>query len=241
MLKLNDHFHSPKFTHFLWLLMALQAGYINVGGFFISGNFVSHVTGTSSNIGIGIAEGNSFFILNFLVILISFIAGASFVGQCIQTPLDTQNKPRYILVLTIKCLFFALVLLLSEIDLISSIATYKKISDLLIIFFLSFCCGIQNAMCSLATKGFLKPTHMTGLSTQLGLDFSALFNTRLKINPELKKNFILRAAILTFFILGGVIATYIFSYNGHYGFLFPFLTSLYFLVLEIIYENKIRA
>ena len=247
MLKLdNNERFSEKFVWGVWLLMAFQAGYVNVGGFVTSGSFVSHVTGTSSNIGIGFAKMDLLFLLTFFTVLISFIGGAAFAGNYIGKYEQEGKKPRYTFVTGVKCFFFFLVLLLSELDLQNTIQLSQTYINTTIIFLLSFCCGAQNSTCSLATNGFLKPTHMTGLSTSVGIDiakyFSKMFGkgklTATKVEKDaITKNY-LRIAILFSFISVGVIASFIFSKNAHYGFIFPFLSAACFWCMSLIYENE---
>lgn len=242
MLKLeNNERFSQKFVWAVWLLMAFQAGYVNVGGFVISGSFVSHVTGTSSNIGIGLANIDLYFLLTFVTVLVAFIGGAAFAGNYIGNYKDMGKKPRYILVTSIKCLFFFLILLLSELDSQNALHISQNAVNTLIIFFLSFCCGVQNSTCALSTNGFLKPTHMTGLSTDIGINLIKHFpfkKAKTKEDEEAKKKNNLRLAILFSFIFGGVIASIIFNKNAHYGFIFPFMSALCFLVMSFIYENE---
>lgn len=241
MLKIDkNEFFSQKFVYLIWMIMSFQAGYVNVGGFYTSGAFVSHVTGTSSNIGIGISRYDITFLLNFLVILIAFITGAAFASYYISKKQDEGKDPNYLRVLFIKSLFFFMVLLLSEMDLILPDLMSAATVNTWIIFFLSFCCGIQNSTCAQATGGFLKPTHMTGLSTDIGINLARYFKPgvdKAKREEELHKNN-LRISILGSFISGGVIASFIFTKNGHYGFIFPFLSSVCFLGLGIARDKQ---
>lgn len=242
MLKIDKNkYFSQNFVYVIWFIMAFQAGYINVGGFYTSGAFVSHVTGTSSNIGIGIANFDLTFLLNFIVILLAFISGAAFAGHYIAKYQDDERDPRYLRVLTVKSFFFFLVLLLSEMDILFPKMLSDTTIDTWIIFFLSFCCGIQNSTCAIATGGFLKPTHMTGLSTDVGINIARYYfnfkGDKAVAKQEIKKNN-LRICILVSFISGGVISSFIFTKNGHYGFIFPFLSSLCFLNLGLVRHTK---
>lgn len=236
MLRLDNKYLPESMKMFIWYLMSFQAGYINVGGFIIFGSFVSHVTGTSSRIGMGIASLDLATIITFATILISFIIGAGFAGHYIGRNKEHGNDPKFIFVTGIKACVFALVLFISEFY-FGNEAMWIKLA---LIHLLSFACGMQNATCSLATDGFLKPTHMTGLSTDIGINlFKHLgkpINDPARIN-EKKKN-IIRFRILLSFIFGGTIAYFIFSLNGHYGFLFPFLSSLLMFYTSIISENE---
>ena len=186
MLRLDDNNFSRKFTFAIWLLMAFQAGYVNVGGLFVSGSFVSHVTGTSSRIGMSIAQLDFVVLMTFLTVLVAFMMGAGFAGANLEVRKRLGKSRKYIRVAAVKAFFFGLVLLLSNNDALTILNTTKDQTNLIIIFMLSFCCGIQNATCSIATNGFLKPTHMTGLATDLGLGFARWFENVSK-EDELKK------------------------------------------------------
>jgi uncharacterized membrane protein YoaK (UPF0700 family) len=225
MLKLDGRNFSKSFTLSLWYLMSFQAGYINVGGFIIFGNFVSHVTGTSSQIGMGVGSSNVQQIFTFVTILIAFITGAAFSGYFIGRRIEEGVEPKFLLVNGVKAALFGIILVLSEIHFLNN----DSLNTLIMVFILSVCCGIQNSSCALATDGFLKPTHMTGLSTDVGINMTKIFawkkTNNQKYQKELRKN-LTRVCILFFFILGGVAAYQIFSYNGHYGFVFPFISSL---------------
>jgi hypothetical protein len=121
---------------------------------------------------------------------VAFIGGAAFAGNYIGNYKDMGKKPRYILVTSIKCLFFFLILLLSELDSQNALHLSQNAVNTLIIFFLSFCCGVQNSTCALSTNGFLKPTHMTGLSTDIGINLIKHFpfkKAKTKEDEEAKK------------------------------------------------------
>ncbi len=239
MLRIDDtaYFSKPT-TYFMWFLMAFQAGYINVGAFYLSGNFVSHVTGTSSQIGMGISSLDQKIIITFLTVLLAFITGAAFSGHFIGRKMEEKKEPNYILVLSIKALFFFLVLLISSYGHMLP----DDLKNIKIIFLLSFCCGIQNSTCALATGGFLKPTHMTGLSTDIGIFLTKVFAWKEsepnKYKEERNKN-MTRIGILFSFIAGGVISGLIFGRDGHLAFLFPFLSSLCFLAMGMIRDLKL--
>lgn len=237
----NNKRFSQKFILFVWFLMAFQAGYINVGGFYLSGNFVSHVTGTSSNIGIGLANFDIYQLLTFITILVAFIVGSTFAGYYIGVYKDLGQKPKYVLVTAVKSFFFLMILILSELDAQNTLHLSQTTVNTMIIFLLSFCCGAQNSTCAQATNGFLKPTHVTGLSTDIGINLAKQFSFKTSKTAEeeevIRKNNI-RLGILASFIFGGFISSMIFQENGHHGFLFPFLSSFTFLTLGLIYEKE---
>lgn len=242
MLKLDANVFSEKFIYSIWFLMSFQAGYVNVGGFYESGNFVSHVTGTSSQIGINLVNMNWLTLFSFIIVLLAFIGGAAFASYYIEgVKILNKSKPRYTFVLYVKAIFFGLIFILSSHEWSEVFSIEKQFIIYAIIFLLSFCCGVQNSTCAIATGGFLKPTHMTGLSTDIGIFISKIFAWRKigkkDIGEDVNKHKV-RIGILCSFIAGGFVASIIFSVNGHYGFLFPFISSICFLTLSIVWEEK---
>ncbi len=238
MIPFNHDSYSKKFLLFLLYLAPFQAGYINVGAFHIAdGFFVSHVTGTSSMIGMGIGKLDLTIFVTFLTVLLSFILGASFAGYYLKYYKEVGREPRYSFVMFVKFLFFGIILLLSESDLFLTSKEVLYASHLLMLFLLSFCCGVQNSSSSISTGGFLKPTHMTGLSTDVGANLYMFF---IKSDREEYEKLKTRIVILFSFILGGTLAELIFSIQGHYGFLFPFLTSFIFWFYSNQAVKKLR-
>ncbi len=243
MLNLEGGKFSKPFTLGIWMLMAFQAGYVNVGSFSIFGNFASHVTGTSSQIGMALAGGKSEIFFTFLTILAAFITGAAIPGHFIGRMKEEGKRQNFELVSAVKAFFFGLVLILSLGEHSHLLRLSSETIHLVMVFFLSFCCGIQNATCILATGGFLKPTHMTGLSTDIGIALTKVFAYRAQPKlyaEELRKNFV-RLGILCAFIFGGGIAALIFAKNGAYGFIFPFFSSLCFFGVSLAGEKAQRG
>lgn len=238
MLKFNEEDETSKyFELFIWLLMSFQAGYVNVGGFVIFGNFVSHVTGTTSQIGMGVASINFEQLITFVGLLVTFILGSAFAGHFLGRKMEENKEPEFIIVTFVKAVLFGFVLLISE-HYFTDMSMEVKLT---LVYLLSLACGMQNATCAIATNGFLKPTHMTGLSTDIGINLTKVFaykkTDEKKYRDEINKNR-LRFKILGSFIAGGVIAGLIFAHNGHYGFLFPFVSSFLMLMVSILSERS---
>ena len=234
MIELDKESFSSRYKHFLWFLAPFQAGYINVGAYHIAGGFfVSHVTGTSSMTGVGIARLDPVIFATFVTVLLSFILGAGLSGFFIKYKKEITGHSDYSTVMFVKFLFFGLVLILSELDLFYTSESVIEASHILMLFLLSFCCGVQNSSASLATGGFLKPTHMTGLSTDVGVHLYRFFYRKTQSDRLEFKKTLLRIKILMAFIIGGAFSEIIFSTQGHYGFIFPFLSAFFFLMISL--------
>lgn len=70
--------YSPKYV-WVWLLAAFKAGFINSAGFLATGNFVSHVTGFGTQVGIALGHHDFFFGSELLIIPVAYIDRKSVV------------------------------------------------------------------------------------------------------------------------------------------------------------------
>lgn len=137
--------------------LAFIAGVINaVGflGFYHQG--LTHLTGTTTLLGIAVAQQNFHAVLRLLAFIGSFVAGAMASGAIIQDSTLKLGR-RYGLALVVESLLlFAAVPLLR-------FGSYG--GDCLA----SCACGLQNAMVSTYSGATLRTTHMSGVFTDLGV------------------------------------------------------------------------
>jgi uncharacterized membrane protein YoaK (UPF0700 family) len=91
-------------------------------------------------------------------------------------------------------------------------------------------CGMQNATVSTVSRAVVRTTHLTGLTTDLGIGIARVLNkTRLKkIDEDIQAN-LMRVGIILFFGLGSVLGSLVFLKAGFRGFLLPaFITGCLF-------------
>ena len=153
------------------------------------------------------------------------------------------EEPNYILVSLVKSIVFGFVLFAGVEGFFGEFNTAKTISesDFFIIPMLCFACGIQNSTCSQSTNGFLKPTHLTGLSTDIGIHFGRLHalkaNNDKNYTKERNRNFI-RLGIFASFSSGAAVSFLVFKRFEYTAFIFPFVTSVIFLLISVEEEIK---
>lgn len=157
----------------LWVLLAFQAGFVNSFGFLACQRYVSHVTGFGTQVGLAIGEGRWWFALEMLGAPLAFMSGAFVSGALTVARLDHGKKPSYELV----CAFMPILLSLCTLGgIIGWFGDFhSKVihpHDFVLLFGLSFVCGMQNGCFSTMTRGTIRTTHLTGLSTDLGIDLS---------------------------------------------------------------------
>lgn len=222
----------------LWSLLGFQAGFINSFGFLSCGRFVSHVTGFGTQIGMAMGESRWWLAFELLGFPISFIFGAFFSGLLTSAKLERGLKPRYDLI----TLFLPFILLLigfaGTLGMFGTFGeTLREVRDFVLLFSLSFACGMQNACFATMTKGQIRTTHLTGISTDIGTDLARLYFGKLS---WAERKLVLRANVSRFatfgsFAIGSIISVLATEQLHYKALMFPLLASLtvYFVVTKI--------
>jgi uncharacterized membrane protein YoaK (UPF0700 family) len=165
----------------LWSVLGFQAGYVNAFGFFACGRYVSHVTGFGTQIGVALANQRGAFALELLGFPLSFIAGA-FVSACLTSArIETQLRPRFDVVTALIPALLASLVVAGGSGIFGPFGEdLVQGRDFVLLFLLSFVCGMQNGCFAVLTKGQIRTTHLTGISTDIGTDLARLAFGRLQ-------------------------------------------------------------
>ncbi|MBB6246456.1 YoaK family protein [Rhodanobacter sp. A1T4] len=148
-----------------WLgggLLACIAGTINTVGYLgFRHEAISHLTGTTTLLGIAAAGGDLGEGLHWLLVLLAFLLGAMLSGFIVQHH-TLQLGRRYGVALLVEAglLLLAVPLLHAQMDL----GLYAA----------SVACGLQNAMVSTYSGTVLRTTHLSGSFTDLGIALGQL-------------------------------------------------------------------
>ncbi|HUA81343.1 MAG TPA: YoaK family protein [Dyella sp.] len=138
-------------------LLALAAGCINAVGYLCFRHQpVTHLTGTSTLLGISLAHGDGPDMLHWGLTIASFVLGAVVSGFIVEQR-TLQLGSRYGVVLMIESL-----LLFAAAPLIHNANDWG-------LYLASAACGLQNAMVSTYSGATLRTTHLSGIFTDLGL------------------------------------------------------------------------
>jgi uncharacterized membrane protein YoaK (UPF0700 family) len=160
----------------LWSTLSFQAGFINSFGFLACGRYVSHVTGFGTQAGIALGAGKWALAVEMFGTPFFFILGAMISGIYTAARQARKRVPRYDLV---SVLFPMLTIILIYFGAKGRFGPFGEdllyFHDFVLLFSLSFACGIQNACFTTLTGGVVRTTHLTGLSTDLGIELSKAF------------------------------------------------------------------
>lgn len=184
-------------------LLSFVAGIVNVAGFLSIQRLTTNVTG---HFAFFIDE---VFKLNFLqgfvfLLYIFFFLFGSFVSSFLVELTYKWNKD-YVYI-SPALLESILLLLAAELG-----QTIYKSPDILA-FLLLFAMGLQNSLVTSLSNAVVRTTHLTGLFTDLGIEFSQLFFYRLKHQRDkLLSSIRLRLTIICFFFIGGITSAFMYS------------------------------
>ncbi|MEZ4814279.1 MAG: YoaK family protein [Bdellovibrionota bacterium] len=230
----------------LWALLGFQAGFINSFGFFACGRFVSHVTGMGTQVGLALGERNWLLSLELMLIPIFFILGSFLNGVFTSAKIDKNLKPNYDRIMLIMPIVLFLIVLLGAKGLLSDLSTSTvSQGSLFLAFLLSALCGLQNACFATLTKGQIRTTHLTGMSTDFGTDLARSFFGRLSPFEAkmLRRINFSRFATFVSFAFGAVISVSVSSHYFYLALAIPAIFSLavYFAVSKITRQIDMKG
>ena len=149
-------------------VLAFVAGALNAGGFQALGFYTSHVTGNLSRTANELAAGRLLLAESFGVLVLTFMAGAFTTGMLLSFGRRHRFRARYAFSMSLEALLICLFGIFG--DRLSHATFFAPATAVL----LSFVMGMHNAVSSTMSKTEVRTTHMTGNTTDLGLELSQL-------------------------------------------------------------------
>lgn len=218
-------------TYFDWLLLSFLAGNINTGGYLACYRFVSHVTGFATLAGISLHELNWFEAFGALTIPLFFLMGVMLSGYLTEKNKSVKiHGQKYAPVMWISGLLLGVVAAGGYNNYFGSFGEMASMKhDYILLACLCGACGLQNAAISSASGATIRTTHLTGLTTDLGLGIiRSKFHEMTGHERQIeKRSNLLRAATIISFILGSLVGAAIYSQFKYEGFFFPMLIAFY--------------
>lgn len=221
-----SHYTPSNFS--IWMLMAFQAGLLNMGGYLACHRFVSHVTGFATLFGYEVNNTNMLSALAVLTVPAFFLAGCMLSGILVDIRLKLKLKPKYYVAFGLMFFLLTGVLVGGMLGYFGVFGEpYEHVRNLVLVAMLCLICGIQNGTITTVSRSFVRTTHLTGATTDLGVGL-ARFIYRKKLGELYREEFsanITRIGIITFFILGSVAGGFVFKHLGYIGFAVPTATT----------------
>ncbi|PIU00974.1 MAG: DUF1275 domain-containing protein [Bdellovibrionales bacterium CG10_big_fil_rev_8_21_14_0_10_45_34] len=228
----SHHFDQEPDTRVTlhWFMLSFSGGCINAGGFLATGKFVSHVTGFATLFGVDIANYQIEAALGIVSVPLFFLMGAFVAGLLIDRPISQGKKPHFdwVMGLSAICLFLAAgggeMLLFGK---FTDVVGLKQNYSLLVL--LCLASGLQNGAITSSSGRSVRTTHLTGLTTDLGLGLARTLTFDLKKNTfqkETRANYLRIGSILSF-VAGSAFGAWIFIKVEYKGFIFSALIAAY--------------
>lgn len=153
--------------------LAAVAGALNAVGFYKVGLYSSHMTGAVSTLADRVALGDLAGALTFLCVLTCFVAGAM-----VSTLLANEGHRRGLAGIHALSILAeaALLALLAAAD-----ASLPEVHQgAVFVFGMSFLMGLQNAVVTRISNARIRTTHVTGMVTDIGIEFGNLLDIALR-------------------------------------------------------------
>lgn len=231
----------PFRVQFSWINLSFTAGAINAGGFLSCQRFVSHVTGFVTISGLNFGQHGWQEALSALSIPGFFLLGAVISAFLTE---DEASGPeflkRFAPTMAIVVGTLLLIMVFGSLGFFGPFGESQAIqADYILIALLCLICGIQNAAVTSLTGASVRPTHLTGTTTDIGIGFvRALRN---KSDPDVHRREVRtnwrRVNLVLAFVTGVMIGSVFFFRLSYWGFILPLVTSL-ISMFESIYHVK---
>lgn len=213
-----------------WLLLGFNAGCINAGGFLATGRFVTHVTGFATLFGTDLLHGHVLASISILSVPVFFLAGATIAGLLTDRPLHNHDVPHYDYVMALCAACLALAALAGEFETFGHFGQSVRLEETyMLLALLCLASGLQNGAITSSSGASVRTTHLTGLTTDLGLGIARLltFDTKDRRFDEEALASSLRVGTILAFIAGSAAGAGLFLSLHFRGFLLPAGIALY--------------
>ena len=209
---------------YLGLILAFVAGAINAGGFLAIGLYTSHMTGLLSSLAYDIATHKVIAGFAVLSYFLAFLAGAITSTLLVNWARAKRLHSEFALVLLWEAMLLTIFALFAP----HLAKTGGGIAANLTIALLCYTMGLQNAVITKVSKAVIRTTHVTGITTDLGIEIGRYLFSR--IIQSKSTGFDLRKirlflGLLLCFLCGGVLGSALFAIEGFYG-VMPFALLL---------------
>lgn len=190
-------------------VLAAVAGAVNATGFLgVHHQALSHLSGTATLLGIGLAHGDASGARHALLVIVFFFLGCVLSGLIIRRSTLRAGR-RYGVALTCEAL------------LLFGAAYFFRHHSLAGAYLATMACGLQNAMATSYSGAVIRTTHITGIVTDLGIALG-LAARRERVDWRRLR---LYGVLLAGFSAGGVLGAAGFARWGHDTLLIPATAS----------------
>ena len=233
---LSGHERSRESNRHLGLTLAFVAGAVNAGGYLAVSQYTSHMTGILSSVSDNIALGRLNLAESGLTAWCSFLIGSATSAVLINWARRRKLHSEYAMSLMLEATLLLVFGLLG-----SNLKTFVGLFVPATVLLLCYMMGLQNAIITKVSHAEIRTTHMTGNTTDLGIELGKLFywnrdaatSDRVVANRE---KLGLYAGLIGLFVLGGVAGALGFKRVG-YGSTIPLAVLLFIVAIVPVWDD----
>jgi uncharacterized membrane protein YoaK (UPF0700 family) len=219
----------------LGVMLCFVAGATNAGGFLAVSRYTSHMTGIVSSIADDLVLGHWVVALTGALSLTAFVLGAMCTAVLVSWGFQRRFHSSYCLPLLLEGLLLLIFGLFG-----AALNSMGSIFVPLTVILLCFMMGLQNAVITKISKAEIRTTHITGLVTDLGIEFGKLFyiNSNPTVTPVIADRPRLRLQLMLIggFFTGSLMGALGFKYVG-YIITVPLALLLWMLCLKPLMDD----
>lgn len=223
-------FLGSRRYYLTWWALAFLSGSVNIGGLLACHRTVTHVTGSATFFGLEMAEKHYLPALGMVTLPIFFLLGAMLSALLVDRPRHQGRRPRYALVMGLVFLCICVAWIGGLLGWFGVFGEALSLSrDYVLLAVLGLASGLQNALVTSASGAVVRTTHLTGLTTDLGVGLVRMMFPSADegaLRAE-RKSTRMRLGIIVSFIAGSTVGGFLFMANGYAGFALPACLAAY--------------
>ncbi|MDQ0475732.1 MULTISPECIES: YoaK family protein [Chryseobacterium] len=198
---------TPRHNLGIASLLSFVAGLVNVVGFFSVQKLTTNVTGHFAFFVDEVFKLNFENAFHVALFVFSFFSGAFFANFTVEIYSRIRENETYVFPIITEAFILTI---------IAFTGNYLiKTNPDVIAYSLLFAMGMQNSLVTSISKSIVRTTHLTGLFTDMGIEFSQLFFYKDQFHKRrLLKSIKLRVTIIFMFFVGGVSGGVLFEHFG---------------------------
>jgi uncharacterized membrane protein YoaK (UPF0700 family) len=202
-----------------WMILAGSAGAVNGFAFVMCEQFVTHLSGTFTDL--GQKTWRMTLVFDSAAIILSFIAGAVASICMLHMRARSGDKPRWATPLVSVTLLLIGVAVAGRAGLFGDAADEKTGPPVLLLSMLAFAMGAQNAAVAATTGLAVRTTHVTGPATDLGIHLATAIFSRGRERWNALRGALLRGGKIMAFGLGAGLSVPLTATMGYLALLVP--------------------
>lgn len=208
-------------------LLSFVAGIVNLAGYLSVRQLTTNVTGHFAFFVDELFKLQFSQSIAYLLYILFFFSGSFVSSFLVEIMKRKSEKYIYLLPILIESMLLFIIALNGE--------KFISINSNIIAFSMLFAMGLQNSLVTRISNAMVRTTHLTGLFTDLGIELSQLFFNHTREQREsLISTILLRLRIISFFFIGGIAGSVLYSTMSMYALIVPATLLLLGLLYDYI-------